>query len=80
MNKRHLKDLKEEELTVTAICLHRSTKNFDPAEGNAGEVSKTLFQKELRLKLGVKVMLTLDTCDGLTNNGAHGELIGYLKD
>ena len=48
MNKRHLKDLKEEELTVTAICLHRSTKNFDPAEGNAGEVSKTLFQKELR--------------------------------
>ena len=59
MNKRHLKDLKEEELTVTAICLHRSTKNFDPAEGNAGEVGKTSFQKELRLKLGVKVMLTL---------------------
>jgi len=56
MNKRRLKDLKEEELIVKAVCLHRSIKNFDPAEGNAGEVNKTPFQKELRLKLGAKVI------------------------
>ena len=36
---------------------------------NAGTVATTPFQKELRLKIGAKLMMTynVDTTDGLTN-------------
>ena len=56
MNNRRLKELSGEEIIVKAICLHRTIKQFDPPEGNAGEVNTTPFQKELRLKMGAKVM------------------------
>ena len=81
MNNRRIKALKGEEKVIKAICTHRTIKNFNPPEGKAGEVMKTPFQKELKLKVGAKVMLTynIDTSDGLTN-GARGELIGFIED
>ena len=81
MNNKRLNDLKGDEKVILATCIHKTIKNFKPMLSPAGNVADTPFQKELRLKIGAKVMLTfnVDTSDGLTN-GARGELIGMLED
>jgi hypothetical protein len=81
MNNKRLKALQGEEHVIMAICLHKTIKNFSPPEGKAGEVLKTPFQKELRVKMQAKIMMTynVDTSDGLTN-GARGEIVGIIKD
>ena len=81
MNTSRINKLKGEEKLISAICIHKTMKNFKPAVNNAGNVSNTPFQKELKVKLGAKVMLTynVDTSDGLTN-GSRGALIGLVED
>ena len=64
MNNKRLKAIKGEEYVVKAICLHKTIKGFDPPEEKAGEVNKTSFQKELKIKIGAKVMLTYNVDTG----------------
>ena len=79
MNTKKLKALPGEEYIIKSFCYHSTIKNFSPTIGNAGEINKTPFQKELKVKIGAKVMLTynIDVSDGLTN-GARGEMLGLL--
>ena len=56
-------------------------KSYTPAPRPDGTIEKTGFMKDLRLKLGAKVMMikNIKTSDSLTN-GQLGVLTGVLKD
>ena len=81
VNNRRLNALGGDEHVIKAVTIHETIKNSSLPEGKAGEVMKTPFQRELKLKIHAKVMLTynIDTGDGLTN-GARGEVIGVIED
>ena len=55
VNNQRIKALKGKEHIIPAITIHKTIKNFSPPEGKAGEVLKTPFQKELKLKINAKL-------------------------
>ena len=59
INNKRLKQMKGEDHIIPAITIHKTIKNFNPPVGKAGEVAKTNFQKELRLRIHAKVMLSI---------------------
>ena len=65
VNNRRQKALGGEEHVIKAVTIHKTIKNFSPPEGKAGEVMKTPFQREFKLKIHAKVILTynIDTGD-----------------
>ena len=70
-----------EEIKVKAVTWMATKKSYTPAPKPDGTIEKTGFMKDLRLKLGEKVMMikNVRTADSLTN-GQLGVLIGVLKD
>ena len=81
INEDRLATINETEYIFEARNYTRTQKQINPGTDAAGSIKGTPLQKQLKLKLGAKVMLTfnIDTCDCLTN-GALGEVIGYRFD
>ena len=80
INMIRLLKVKGEEFRIKAKCFHNTIKEFKPPISKTGTIKDTPFQEKLRLKIGVKIMLTynVNTADGLTN-GSRGTLIGVMK-
>ena len=59
----------ETEYVIEAKTYTQSQSQLKPRTDPSGAVSGTPLQKELKLKLGAKIMMTynIDTCDCLTN-------------
>ena len=76
----HVK-LPGDEIKVVAVTWMATKKSYTPAPRPDGTIEKTGFMKDLRLKLGAKVMMikNVRTADSLTN-GQLGVLTGVLKD
>ena len=76
----HVK-LPGDEIKVEAVTWMATKKSYTPAPRPDGTIEKTSFMKDLRLKLGAKVMMirNIKTSDSLTN-GQLGILTGVLKD
>ena len=79
-----LNSTSSELVTIEAINIHPTIKNFKAhvnSKGNVGtEKNETPFKQTLELKVGAKVMLTynIDVLDCLTN-GSRGEIIVFGK-
>ena len=79
-----LNSLHGELVTVEAVNIHPTIKDFKPninSRGNIGtERNETPFRQTLELKVGARVMLThnIDVLDCLTN-GARGQIIAFVK-
>ena len=61
-----------------AIIISETQKSINPILDSSNAIRNTPLQKNLKLKIGAKIMLTynVDTIDCLTN-GAFGEVIGF---
>ena len=81
MNKLYLVKLKGDEIKIEAVTWMATQKNYKPAPRPDGCIEKTGFMRDLRLKLGAKVMMikNVKTADSLTN-GQLGVLTGVIKD
>ena len=81
LNFDYLNSLNGELLEIKAKHHHAKQKKYKPwIEPKEGAVATTSFLDELKLKVGVKVMIihNIDTVDCLTN-GQIGELIDVIK-
>ena len=80
-NKARLNEIKSELISIEAINIHPTIRNFKPSVDNKAAVKGTSFLQTLEVKVGARVMLTynIDVSDCLTN-GARGCLIGIEKD
>ena len=83
-NKKYLDSIEGEEINMKAKHFHATQKKFTPfIEKKEGAIGTTAFIDELKLKVGVKIIIinNIDTTDGLTN-GQLGELVKviYTKD
>ena len=78
INEERLKDIEEKEIVIESINKAGSQKQFKPRTDAGGNIAGTPLQKQLKLKVGAKVMLTynINTFDCLTN-GALGEALGF---
>ena len=79
-NRRRLNDIKEELITIEAVNVHPTIKNYKPLLGKKGEVRNTPFLQTLQVKKTARIQLTynIDTLDCLTN-GARGEVVDFVK-
>ena len=83
-NKKYLDSIEGEEIIMKAKHFHATQKKYTPfIEKKEGAIGTTAFIDELKLKVGVKIIIinNIDTTDGLTN-GQLGELVKviYTKD
>ena len=78
INEERLQMINEKLYFFEAINKSSTQNQFRPRSDAAGAICGTPLQKQLKLKVSAKVMLTynIDTCDCLTN-GALGEVLGY---
>ena len=85
LNEKGLNEIASEQITINAINIHPTIKDFKAhvnSKGNVGtERNSTPFKQVLNLKKGARVMLTynIDVVDCLTN-GARGEIIDFVMD
>ena len=80
-NKKQLNKMSGELIEIEAINIHPLYKDFKPPISKKGTVKDTPFLQTLQLKVGAKIMVTLniDTLDGITN-GARGTVKAAIKD
>ena len=81
INEERLALIKHQEYSIKAKTYTQTQSNLKPRTDPSGAIIGTTLQKELKLKISARVMMTfnVDTCDCLTN-GAFGEVLGFKFD
>ena len=81
INEEMLSQINGEEFSIDATIISETQKSVNPLLDSSGAIRNTPLQKNLKLKIGSKVMLTynVNTIDSLTN-GTFGEMIDLKVD
>ena len=81
LNEKRLMEMNAPMITVEAINVHPTIKDFQPKVEAKGTVGTTAFLQELKIKVGARVMCihNIDVSDCLTN-GTRGDLVSIEKD